>query len=171
MSAPEEDERARRVPSRRDGKTGPVALDAVDRAIIIILQEDGRMPYSKLGPAVGLSEAAARQRVQRLQKDGLMQIVAVTDPLVVMGSVMALIGLRVQGDSRWVAEHLSKMPEVIYVVAISGSFDVIAELVCDDHSHLLEVLNKQIRLIEGVTATESFIYLGLYKHTFAYGQG
>ncbi|MCW3065314.1 MAG: Lrp/AsnC family transcriptional regulator [Solirubrobacterales bacterium] len=154
---------------RRDTRTGQVVLDDIDQAIIANLQTDGRMPYSKLGPAVGLSEAAVRQRVQRLLDDGLMQVVAVTDPLVVKGSVMALVGLRVQGDSRRVAEEIATMAESIYVVAISGSFDVIAEFVCDDHEHLLNLLNDRIRNIEGVASTESFVYLQLYKHTFAYG--
>jgi Lrp/AsnC family transcriptional regulator, regulator for asnA, asnC and gidA len=161
--------RLRPLGRRRHNASGLVALDEIDQAIITHLQTDGRMPYSKLGPAVGLSEAAVRQRVQRLLDDGLMQIVAVTDPLVVKGSVMALVGLRVQGDSRAVAEQISTLEEAIYVVAISGSLDVIAELVCDDHAHLLKVLNDDIRKIEGVNSTESFIYLQLYKHTFAYG--
>jgi Lrp/AsnC family transcriptional regulator for asnA, asnC and gidA len=129
---------------------------------------DGRLPYSKLGREVGLSEAATRQRVQRLTDRGLMQIVAVTDPLVTDGSVMALIGMRVQGDSREVAKRVSELPEAIYVVAVSGSLDVIAEIVCETHQELLAVLNDRVRQIPGVTSTESFVYLDLYKHTFVY---
>jgi Lrp/AsnC family transcriptional regulator for asnA, asnC and gidA len=145
------------------------SLDEVDRAIITQLQVDGRLPYSKLGPLVGLSEAAVRQRVQRLTERGLMQVVAVTDPLVLRDSTMALVGLRVQGDSREVAERLSALRESIYVVAVSGAFDIIVELVCDSREELLAVLNDKIRAIPGVTATESFMYLSLFKHTFAYG--
>lgn len=146
---------------------GPV--DETDRAIVAQLQVDGRLPYSKLGPAVGLSEAAARQRVQRLLDRGLMQVVAVTDPLVTRNSIMAMVGLRVQGDSRAVARRVSELEESIYVVAVSGSFDVVAEIVCETREDLLAVLNEKIRTIPGVTVTESFMYLSLYKHTFAYG--
>jgi Lrp/AsnC family transcriptional regulator for asnA, asnC and gidA len=155
--------------ARRRPHNDEAALDAIDRAIIAQLQVDGRLPYSKLGPAVGLSEAAVRQRVQRLMENGLMQVVAVTDPLVLRDSMMAMVGLRVQGDSRLVAEQISALPESIYVVAVSGTFDIILELVCDSREELLTVLNEKIRAIPGVTATESFMYLSLYKHTFAYG--
>jgi Lrp/AsnC family transcriptional regulator for asnA, asnC and gidA len=155
--------------ARRRSQNDDDALDAIDRAIIAQLQVEGRLPYSKLGPAVGLSEAAVRQRVQRLMENGLMQVVAVTDPLVLRESMMAMVGLRVQGDSRAVAEQISALPESIYVVAVSGSFDVILELVCDSREEMLTVLNEKIRTIPGVTATESFMYLNLYKHTFAYG--
>ncbi|MDX6639507.1 MAG: Lrp/AsnC family transcriptional regulator, regulator for asnA, asnC and gidA [Solirubrobacteraceae bacterium] len=155
--------------ARRRANRDEASLDDVDRAIITQLQVDGRLPYSKLGPLVGLSEAAVRQRVQRLTERGLMQVVAVTDPLVLRDSTMALVGLRVQGDSRKVAEQLSALPESIYVVAVSGTFDVIVELVCDSREELLAVLNDKVRAIPGVTATESFMYLSLFKHTFAYG--
>jgi Lrp/AsnC family transcriptional regulator for asnA, asnC and gidA len=155
--------------TRRGLPKDQASLDEVDRAIITQLQVDGRLPYSKLGPLVGLSEAAVRQRVQRLTERGLMQVVAVTDPLVLRDSTMALVGLRVQGDSRDVAERLSALRESIYVVAVSGTFDIIVELVCDSREELLAVLNDKIRAIPGVTATESFVYLSLFKHTFAYG--
>jgi Lrp/AsnC family transcriptional regulator for asnA, asnC and gidA len=155
--------------ARRRANRDEASLDDVDRAIITQLQVDGRLPYSKLGPLVGLSEAAVRQRVQRLTERGLMQVVAVTDPLVLRDSTMALVGLRVQGDSREVAERLSALPESIYVVAVAGSFDIVVELVCDSREELLAVLNDKIRTIPGVTATESFMYLSLFKHTFAYG--
>jgi Lrp/AsnC family transcriptional regulator for asnA, asnC and gidA len=155
--------------TRRGLRKDQASLDEVDRAIITQLQVDGRLPYSKLGPLVGLSEAAVRQRVQRLTERGLMQVVAVTDPLVLRDSTMALVGLRVQGDSREVAERLSALRESIYVVAVSGTFDIIVELVCDSREELLALLNDKIRAIPGVTATESFVYLSLFKHTFAYG--
>jgi Lrp/AsnC family transcriptional regulator for asnA, asnC and gidA len=154
------------VPRQR--KPADAAMDDIDRAIVDRLARDGRMPYGKLGKEVGLSEAAARQRVQRLIDRGHMQIVAVTDPLVTRGSVMALVGLRVQGDSREVAKKISELDESIYVVAISGSFDVIAEIVCKTHEDLLAVLNDHVRQIPGVTSTETFVYLDLYKHTFVY---
>jgi Lrp/AsnC family transcriptional regulator for asnA, asnC and gidA len=155
--------------ARRRTPVDESALDEIDRAIIARLQVDGRLPYSKLGPAVGLSEAAVRQRVQRLTESGLMQVVAVTDPLVSRDAVMAMVRLRVQGDSRLVAEQISALPEAIYVVAVSGPFDVIAELVCGSREELLTVLDEQIRTLPGVTETESSVYLRLYKHSFAYG--
>ncbi len=84
----------------RDRHPGIPQLDDVSKAIIEQLQEDGRRPYASIGRAVGLSEAAVRQRIQRLLEAGVMQIVAVTDPVQVGFARQAMIGLRVEGDRR-----------------------------------------------------------------------
>lgn len=138
-------------------------------AIIEQLQEDGRRSYAAIGKAVGLSEAAVRQRVQRLLDQGVMQIVAVTDPLTVGFHRQAMVGMRVEGDIEPVADILATMDEVDYVVITAGSFDLIAELVAEDDDHLLEVINKRIRAIPGVRSTESFVYLKLRKQTYTWG--
>ena len=133
------------------------------------LQEDGRLPYTRLAAAVGLSEAAVRQRVQRLVESGVMQIVAVTDPLTVGFRRMAMIGLKTEGDTREIAEVIAAFAEVDYVVATSGSFDLLMEVVCEDDDHLLSLLNDKVRSIPGVRSTETFMYLRLYKQTYAWG--
>ncbi len=144
-------------------------LDDVSKAIINQLQQDGRRPYATIGKAVGLSEAAVRQRVQRLIESGVMQIVAVTDPLTVGFSRAAMIGIRVEGDSEIVAEKLEGFSEVDYVVVTAGSFDLLVEVVCEDDDHLLEIINKRIRAIPGVVTTESFVYLKLRKQIYTWG--
>ena len=146
-----------------------VVLDDVSKAIIEQLQEDGRRPYAAIGKAVGLSEAAVRQRVQRLLDSGVMQIVAVTDPLTLGFARQVMVGLKVEGDMRPVAAALAKIPEVDYVVICAGAYDLLAELVCTDDDHLLALLNDQIRAIPGVTGTETFVYLKLAKQTYAWG--
>jgi Lrp/AsnC family transcriptional regulator for asnA, asnC and gidA len=146
-----------------------MSLDAIDRALIGLLQEDGRLPYSRLARAVGLSEPAVRQRVQRMIEDGTIQVVAVTDPLRTGGRVVAMVGVRVDGDAARVAEALAELPEVIYVVVTSGRFDVLAELVCEDHHELATLLNERVRATPGVRSTESWLELGVYKHAFNYG--
>jgi Lrp/AsnC family transcriptional regulator for asnA, asnC and gidA len=153
----------------RNGVDRSTPLDAVDKQIIEQLQEDGRLPYTRLATAVGLSEAAVRQRVQRLVESGVMQIVAVTDPLTVGFRRMAMIGLRTEGDTREIADVIAAFPEVDYVVATSGSFDVLMEVVCEDDDHLLSLLNDKVRAIPGVRSTETFMYLRLYKQTYAWG--
>jgi Lrp/AsnC family transcriptional regulator for asnA, asnC and gidA len=145
------------------------SLDSVSMAIIEQLQEDGRRSYAAIGKAVGLSEAAVRQRVQRLLDQGIMQIVAVTDPLTVGFHRQAMVGMRVEGDIEPVGDILATMDEVAYVVITAGSFDLIAELVCEDDDHLLEIINKRIRAIPGVRSTESFVYLKLRKQTYTWG--
>ncbi|MFE3201092.1 Lrp/AsnC family transcriptional regulator [Embleya sp. NPDC055664] len=143
--------------------------DAVSKAIIEQLQEDGRRSYAAIGKAVGLSEAAVRQRVQRLLDQGVMQIVAVTDPLTVGFHRQAMVGVRVEGDIEPVADILATMKEVDYVVITAGSFDLIVELVCENDDHLLDIINKRIRAIPGVRSTESFVYLKLRKQTYQWG--
>jgi len=152
----------------RDRSNGMV-LDDVSKAIIEQLQQDGRRPYAAIGKAVGLSEAAVRQRVQRLLESGVMQIVAVTDPLSVGFPRAAMIGIRVEGDMEVVAEQLEAMTEVDYVVITAGAFDILVEVVCEDDDHLLNVINKRIRAIPGVRHTESFVYLKLRKQIYSWG--
>lgn len=144
-------------------------LDDIDRLIIEQLQGDGRMPYTKLGAAVGLSEAAARQRVQRLLENGTMQIVAVTDPLSLGLRRVAMLGVVVDGDVRPVAEKIAALDEVTYLVLTAGSFDVLAEIVVEDDEALLELVNGKLRSISGVARAETFVYLKLGKQTFDFG--
>jgi Lrp/AsnC family transcriptional regulator, regulator for asnA, asnC and gidA len=153
----------------RTGTTRAVVIDDLDKAIIEQLQQDGRLPYTKLGAAVGLSEAAVRQRVQRLVESGVVQIVAVTDPLTLGFRREAMIGLKIEGDLRGVADTIASIPEVSYVVVVSGSFDLLLEVVCEDDDHLLALLNDKVRSIPGVRSTETFTYLRLYKQTYAWG--
>ncbi|HTY71396.1 MAG TPA: Lrp/AsnC family transcriptional regulator [Actinomycetes bacterium] len=153
----------------RSERNGSAPLDSVSKAIIEQLQEDGRRPYAAIGKAVGLSEAAVRQRVQRLLEAGVMQIVAVTDPLTVGFPRAAMIGIRVDGDSESVADKLASFSEIDYVVLTAGSFDVLVEVVCEDDDHLLEIINKRIRAIPGVLSTESFVYLKLRKQIYTWG--
>lgn len=144
-------------------------LDDTDKAIIRALQLDGRTPYSKLGPAVGLSQAAVRQRVQRLVDRGVMQVVAVTDPATLGFAVQAMVAVSVTGDVRKVADAVARLDEVEYVVITAGRFDLLVELVCTDQAHLLAVVNDRVRAIEGVASTEVFTYLSLVKQTYSWG--
>jgi Lrp/AsnC family transcriptional regulator, regulator for asnA, asnC and gidA len=144
-------------------------VDDVGKRLIEELQQDGRRSYAALAKTVGLSEAAVRQRVQRMVDSGLMQVVAVTDPLQVGFHRQAMIGLRVEGDLVRVADELAKIDEVDYVVITAGSFDILLELVCEDDDHLLRVLSERIRVLPGVRDTETFVYLKLAKQTYAWG--
>jgi len=122
-------------------------LDEVSKAIIEQLQEDGRRPYAAIGKAVGLSEAAVRQRVQR----------------------QAMIGIRCEGDVEAVADKVADMAEVDYVVITAGAFDLMVEVVCEDDDHLLELVSKRIRAVPSVRSTESFVYLKLRKQLYNWG--
>ena len=144
-------------------------LDDVGKAIVEQLQMDGRRSYATIARAVGLSEAAVRQRVGRLQEAGVIQIVAVTDPLQLGFRRQAMVGVRVDGDIRVVADALAELAEVDYVVITAGTYDVLAEIVCESDERLLELLSDKIRRIEGVARTETFMYLKLRKQTYSWG--
>ena len=143
-------------------------IDDTDRAIIEVLQRDGRVPYTRLGAAVGLSEAAARQRVQRLTDSGVMQVVAVTNPLAHGFRRMAMIGVRTEGPTDDIAKALQAMPDIDYLVVTAGTYDLMAEVVVADDGALLDLTNR-IRAVPGVRNTETFIYLDLVKQTFTWG--
>jgi len=163
----------------RDGLAGDIdlthlappsgQLDHANRAIIEALQHDGRRAYGAIAREVGLSEAAVRRRIQRLREDGVIQIVAVTDPLQLGFHRQAMVGVSVEGDVRQVAKKLEALDEVDYVVICAGSFDILAEVVCEDDDRLLRLLNDSIRSIPGVRSTETFLYLKLSKQTYAWG--
>ncbi|KQO06396.1 AsnC family transcriptional regulator [Agreia sp. Leaf244] len=150
-------------------KSRQIHLDDTSKAIIEQLQVDGRRSYAEIGKAVGLSEAAVRQRVQKLTDSGVMQIVAVTDPLQLGFYRQAMIGLKVSGDTRIVADALAAIPAVDYVVLTAGTFDIMAEVVCESDDDLISLLNSQIRHLEGVISTETFVYLKLHKQLYNWG--
>ena len=143
-------------------------LDDVAKQIIEQLQQDGRRSYAAIGKAVGLSEAAVRQRVQRLTEAGVMQVVAVTDPLMLGFRRQTMIGIRCVGDIEQVADLLADMTEIDYVVITAGSFDLLIEVVCEDDDQLLEIISR-VRTIPCVTSTETFVYLKLRKQTYGWG--
>lgn len=155
--------------SSRKDRTTRLELDDTSKAIIEQLQQNGRRSYAAIGKAVGLSEAAVRQRVQRLTDSGVIQVVAVTDPLQLGFSRQAMIGLKVSGPLEPVADAVADLPEVDYVVITAGSFDLLLEIVCEDDDHLLEILSSKIRSIPGVVGSETFMYLHLRKQTYSWG--
>jgi Lrp/AsnC family transcriptional regulator, regulator for asnA, asnC and gidA len=163
------DARRRRMGANPAAPAGQaVVLDTTAKQIIEQLQQDGRRSYAAIGKAVGLSEAAVRQRVQRLIDTGVMQIVAVTDPLTLGFRRQTMIGIKCEGDLERVAEHVAVLDEIDYVVITAGSFDLLVEVVCEDDDHLLEILSR-IRSVPSVTSTETFVYLKLRKQTYSWG--
>jgi Lrp/AsnC family transcriptional regulator for asnA, asnC and gidA len=150
-----------------DALTG-LELDATNKAIVEQLQEDGRRSYAAIGKAVGLSEAATRQRVQRLVEAGAMQIVAVTDPLQMGFARQAMIGVDTTGQMPTVADAIAELPEVNYCVVTAGRYDVIAEVVAEDDEDLLRIITT-IRDVEGVTSTDTLVYLSLRYQSYNWG--
>ncbi len=146
-----------------------IPLDDIAKSIVEQLQTDGRKSYADIGKAIGMSEAAVRQRVQRLTESGVMQIVGVTDPTQLGFTRQAMIGVRATGDTTALARRIAEMREVDYVVLTAGSYDILAECVVEDDDALIELLNHRIRELPGVLGTETFVYLRLVKQRYDWG--
>ena len=150
-------------------RTRQSQLDEISKKIVEQLQHDGRKSYAEIGKAVGLSEAAVRQRVQKLTESKVMQIVAVTDPLSLGFSRQAMIGIKCSGDATKLSKDLAGISSVDYVVLTAGSFDILVEAVCEDDDHLRSLINNEIRPLPGVISAESFVYLKLEKQHYNWG--
>ncbi len=154
--------------SAPNGTSNSFVMDETSKAIIEQLQQDGRRSYAAIGKAVGLSEAAVRQRVQKLVDSKVMQVVAVTDPLQLGFKRQALLGIRSTGDIIATADRIAALPEVDYCVVVAGPSDIIAEVICANDEDLLRIITE-IRSVEGVRETETFMYLSLRKQEYNWG--
>ncbi len=148
---------------------GPGSLDVVDKLLIRLLQEDGRMSFTDLAREVDLSQNATRLRVQRLRQSGIIDIVAITNPLTLGFETMAMAGIEIDGPLRETAAMIDTIPEVSYVAICSGRYDLLVELVCDNDSQLIEIVDQRLRSIPAVHRVELFTYLDLKKQTYSWG--
>ena len=161
-----------RRPEQREWQRGAVSaaphLDRVDQRLIEALQQNGREPFRRIAAEVGVSEATIRARYQKLCEDNILQVTGVTNPLGLGFDAQAMVGVRTAGAPEPVAEEIARWDEAGYVVVTAGQFDVLVELLCVDRRHLLELTNR-IRELDGVTSTESFLYLELCKQVYEWG--
>jgi Lrp/AsnC family transcriptional regulator for asnA, asnC and gidA len=143
-------------------------LDDKDLQIIAALQINGRTSYAELAEGIDLSQAAIRLRVNRLLESGIVEIVAITDPLSIGFTVVAMVGLTVDGDIEALSNEIGAREYAVYVVLTSGRFDMLVEVLCADNDHLVEVLSD-LRALDGVSSVEAHTYLRLTKQTYAWG--
>ena len=137
-------------------------LDEHDIAIIAQLRKDGRMAYRAIAEIVGLSEAAVRQRVNRLVNKDICQITAVMDPKALGLNAVASVGMKVNGDLDKIADKISTIKQVEYIILTAGMFDLMAELVCKDYEELLSVL-RELRSLPEIQTTELNLILETRK--------
>ena len=143
------------------------ALDEFDHQIIAELRQDGRMPFTQLAQQLNVSPGMVRMRYNRLVEMGFVQVMAITNPLRMGFHTMAMIGIRVEGKKLLeVAEKIGKLEEVIYLIVVSGTYDIMAEVVCRDQAHLLQFLTEKLYAVDGVRESESFIHLKIIKEIY-----
>jgi Lrp/AsnC family transcriptional regulator, regulator for asnA, asnC and gidA len=150
---------------------GPVApaqrVDELDRAIIEALQDNGRESFRRIAARLNVSEGTIRARYARLTQDGILQVVAVTNPLG-LGFDQALIGIKTSGPPGAVADEIARWPEADYVVVTAGRYDLVVEVVASDRRELLDLTNR-MRALEEVVSTETFFYLEMWKQLYDWG--
>ncbi len=144
-------------------------IDEIDLQIIKFLSEDGRTPFAQIAKQLGVSTGMIRQRYHRLAEEGVLQIVAVTNPLLMGFATMAQVGVKAEVRRlEEIAEEIAKFEEVIYLVLVTGSYDLHVEVVCRDKTHLLNFLSKKLHAVEGVKEAETFMYLRIAKENYGW---
>ena len=151
----------------QNGNDVPGGLDDIDLKIIDALRKDGRVAFTNIAEQLGVSPGMIRQRYNRLVDQGFLKIVAITNPVRMGFRTMAMIGIRAEGSKLLeVAEKVSRLDEVIYMVISSGRFDIFAEVVCRDHEDLLRFITEKLSTIDGVRESESFMHLKIVKEVY-----
>jgi Lrp/AsnC family transcriptional regulator for asnA, asnC and gidA len=149
------------------GNNLPSRLDNIDQFIIEAMRKDGREAFAQIAEKLGVSPGMVRQRYNRLVELGYLKVVAVTNPLMMGMRTMALIGIRTDGKKMLqVADEISMLDEIIYLVVVSGRYDIICEVFCRDHEDMLKFLTEKLAKIDGIRETESFIHLKIVKEIY-----
>ncbi|MEM9498420.1 MAG: AsnC family transcriptional regulator [Pseudomonadota bacterium] len=157
---------ARIFEPRAEEKGGLVAaeLTGVDRAIAVELNRNGRMAFTAVGARLGISEGQVRQRVQMMIDERKLRIMAILNPLKLLDRTMAWVALRVAPNKRPsdLADALSSMPNTSYVALCTGRYDIFAEVICSTQGELMEIVEQNIRPLDGISHVEVFIYANLH---------
>ena len=149
------------------GNNQPNRLDSIDQYIIEAMRKDGREAFAQIAEKLNVSPGMIRQRYNRLVELGFLKVVAVTNPLMMGIRTMALIGIHTDGNKMLqVAEKISKLDEVVYLVVVSGRYDIVCEVFCRDHEDLLKFLTEKLAKVDGIHETESFIHLKIMKEIY-----
>jgi Lrp/AsnC family transcriptional regulator for asnA, asnC and gidA len=152
---------------KRQPTAATYKLDEIDRQIVLALKEDGRMPFARIAQRLNVSPGMVRQRYHQLVEDGVLQVLPVTNPTLLGYHMMALIGVRADGNRlREIAHQIASFEEVIYLVICTGTYDLLVEAVCRESTHLLQFLTDRLRAVEGVRSTETFTYLEIIKEAY-----
>ena len=153
--------------SKKNVTDKPVSLDEIDQHILDAMRKDGRAAFAQIAAKLKVSPVMIRQRYNRLVNMGVLKVVAISNPLQRGFKTMALVGIRTDGNKMLeVADAVSRLKEVVYLVVVSGRFDIIAEVICRDHEDLLKFITEKLYAIEGVRESETFMHLKIVKEIY-----
>ena len=142
----------------------PMELDDIDRAILVELNVDGRVPLQRVARKLTVSLSLVRQRFTRMVGSGAVRVIAITNPNSLGFTTVAWLGICVAPGAavRAMADELAALASVAYLVICAGRFDIFAEAICTDPDDLLRVLDDEVRPLAGIARLESFVYLDLH---------
>lgn len=144
-----------------------LALDDLDKKILAHLQKEGRMTFVTLAAYLGVSEGTIRKRVKRLEENGVMKTVGVTDPLKMGLDTVAFIWFKIDRHHMdRVIESLDNIEAVRYLSVTTGGHDLVAMVVLPNRTQLVTLLNEQLASIEGIVSTETSIVLQIHKQIY-----
>ncbi len=145
-----------------------LSKDTLNKAIVSLLQQDGRMPFSEIAGALNVSEGTIRNRVNSMKQAGALRIAALTDPVQVEYKTDAMLGLQVASNTTpaAVAERLNAFPEVVFVLWVSGRFDLLVEIVSDASDEYLSFLESHIYNQVDISSVEVMSGLRNFKNQF-----
>ena len=146
---------------------GSDLLDQTDLYIVEALRKDGREAFAQIAERLNVSPGMIRQRYNRLVELGMLKVVAITNPIHRGLKTMALIGIHTDGNRMLeVADKVSALEEVLYLVVVSGRFDLVAEVFCRDNQDLLKFMTEKLYRIEGLREAETFMHLKIVKEVY-----
>jgi len=144
-------------------------IPEIDLKIMEILQRNGRTPFARIAKQLGVSTGMIRLHYQKLVDRGILKIAAITNPMLMGQTKMALIGIKADGPRlKEIANEIAEFDEVTYLVLITGSYDLIAEVVCRDRNELLDFLTNRLYQVDGVKDSETFMFLEIIKEDYGY---
>lgn len=139
-----------------------IEIDGIDKTILRALMADARTPVLEIARKVGISGAAIHQRLRKLEKSGIISgSKFVINPKVLGYTTMAFIGIYLDKamSNPDAVKQLKKIPEVLECHYTTGNWSIFIKILCKDNEHLMQLLNKNIQSIPGVSRTETFISL------------
>ena len=151
---------------RRLEKSSP--QNELNRAIIDLLQQDGRRAFSEIAQELEVSEGTIRNRVASMKQAGMLRIVAIADPVAAEYQTDAMLGLKVAvgHTPQGVADRLGALPDVVYILWVSGRFDLLVEVVSNDHDALLAFLDNEVHGQPDIAHCETMTGLKNFKNQF-----
>lgn len=146
---------------------GSITLDELDRAILLLLREDGRRSNADIAREVGVSQPTVRQRLDRILASGAAYVTVRINPAAIGFPIDAVINLKVAGRNvREVGEEIAAMENVAYVGYLIGSSDIQVEAFLRDNDHLFQFVTEVITPIEGVASVDTYMVVRTEKFNF-----